>query len=208
MQQDNPTSPIRCFIAIEIPRGVRNRLLEIQEMLRGQIRHASWVKPGNIHLTLRFLGDIDPKAVETVGAAMKQVASVHRSFLIQFGGIEAFPNLSRPRAVWVGVTVGKSQAAAIAEDINDALRRCGFPPDNKKFNAHLTLARVKERVNLRPFAELYRQYAGADDAATEAREISLIQSRLHPSGAIYTTLRSYALAPDRTEKPGDQEKTD
>jgi 2'-5' RNA ligase len=185
---------IRCFVAIEIPEAVQEQLLQVQNALRKHIQRASWVKPGNIHLTLKFLGDVNPDDIGGVGEAIKSVAARHRPFSLVFGGVGAFPSLSRPRAVWVGVKSGRDNAAALARDIEQALSPLGFSPENKAFNAHLTLARLKEQVDLRPFANVCRQYDTIDNATAAVKEISLIRSELHPRGSIYTTLHAYPLA--------------
>ena len=184
---------IRCFIAIEIPEAIQNQLARIQGTLRQQIQKASWVKPGNIHLTLKFLGDVDPAELESIGEALEGVASRHRSFSLRIGGVGAFPNFARPRVIWTGVKVGGERVSAIARDINVALSDCGFTLDTKKFNPHLTIARLKARIDLRPYTNQYRQYDRIHGAEMSVNTISLIQSRLHPTGAIYSTLQSHSL---------------
>lgn len=184
---------IRCFIAIEIPEPIQNRLARIQDTLRRQIQKASWVKPSNIHLTLKFLGDVDPADLESIGGAIKAATSRHRSFSLRIGGVGAFPNLARPRVIWAGVKVGSERVSALAQDINIALNHCGFSLDTKKFNPHLTIARLKERIDLRPYTNRYRQYDRIDGAEMSVDTISLIQSQLHPTGAIYSTLQFHSL---------------
>ena len=107
------TAPIRCFVAIEIPEPIQNRLGRIQNSLQQQIQKASWVKPGNIHLTLKFLGDVDPADLGSIGEAIKSVAVRHRSFSLCIGGVGVFPNLARPRVIWAGVKVGKVSAISL-----------------------------------------------------------------------------------------------
>ena len=185
--------PIRCFIAIEIPETIQNQLARIQGTLRKQIQKASWVKPSNIHLTLKFLGDVDPQDLESIKEAIQRVAIRHRSFSVRIGGLGAFPNLARPRVMWTGVKAGGERTSALARDINMALSDYGFSLDTKRFNPHLTIARVKERIDLRPHANQYRRYDRIDGAEMSVDTISLIQSQLHPTGAIYSTLQSYSL---------------
>ena len=185
--------PIRCFIAIEIPETIQNRLARIQGTLRKQIQKASWVKPSNIHLTLKFLGDVDPQHLESIGETIQGVAIRHRSFSLGIGGLGAFPNFARPRVMWIGVKAGGERVSALTRDINTALSDDGFSLDTKRFNPHLTIARLKERIDLRPYANQYRQYDRIDGAEMSVDTISLIQSQLHPAGAIYSTLQSYSL---------------
>ena len=184
---------IRCFIAIEIPEPIQNQLARIQGALKKQIQKASWVKPGNIHLTLKFLGAVDPDDLEPIGEAIEEATSRHRSFPLRIGGVGAFPNLARPRVMWAGVKTGRERVSALAQDINVALSHCGFLFETKKFNPHLTIARLKERIDLRPYTNQYRQYDRIDEAEMTVDRISLVQSQLHPQGAIYSTLQSYLL---------------
>ena len=185
--------PIRCFIAIEIPGTIQNQLARIQDALRKQIQKASWVKPSNIHLTLKFLGEVDPGDLASIGEAIEKATRRHRSFSLHIGGVGAFPNLARPRVMWVGVKVGAGRVSGLTQDINIALSHCGFSFDTKKFNPHLTIARLKERIDLRPYTDHYRQYDRINGAEMSVDTISLVQSQLHPQGAIYSTLQSYSL---------------
>ena len=189
----NLTQPIRCFVAIEIPEAIQDQLAQIQEMLRKQIQKASWVKPGNIHLTLKFLGDVDAENLESIGQAIEGVTIHHSPFSLRIGGVGAFPSLGRPSVLWAGIKVGGERVSALAQDINQALSPCGFSPDNKKFNPHLTIARLNGRMDLRPYANQYRQYDDIDGADLTVHEISLIRSQLHPKGSIHSTLQSYTL---------------
>lgn len=184
---------IRCFIAIEIPEPIQEQLVRIQGTLRKQISKASWVKPGNIHLTLKFLGDVDPEDIESIGKAVEGVTKHHHSFSLHIGGVGAFPNLARPRVIWVGVKFGAERVSTLAQDINLALSTRGFSLDAKKFNPHLTIARLREKIDLKPYASQYRQYNRIHGAEMTVDTISLIQSRLHSRGAIYSTLQSYSL---------------
>lgn len=188
---------IRCFIAIEIPEPIQNQLVRIQEMLRNQIGKASWVKLGNIHLTLKFLGDVNPEDIESIGKAVEEVASRHYSFSLHIGGVGAFPNLARPRVIWAGVRVGVDHASALAQDINLALNRHGFPLETKKFNPHLTIGRLREKVDLKSYANQYRRYNRINGAEMTVDAISLIRSQLDFRGAIYSTLKSYSLRKHR-----------
>lgn len=184
---------IRCFVAIEISEQIQNRLTAIQDELRQYIEPASWVNPGNIHLTLKFLEEVNHSDIQSIGAVIEQVAQRHPAFSMQIGGIGAFPNLARSRVLWTGITVGAAEIKALAQEINTELSGCGYPADSKQFNPHLTLARLKSRVDLNPLIDTFRQYDQMDGTNMEVDGIALIQSELHPSGAIYTPLKFCAL---------------
>ena len=184
---------IRCFVAIEIPADVQNRLIAIQEQLRRKIGCASWVKQGNIHLTLKFLGVVNPSDIQPIGEVIEKVTKKHPPFSMRIGGIGAFPNLDRPRVVWAGVKVGVAGVNALAQEVNTELSGCGYPSDNKRSNPHLTLARLKSGVNLNPLVDIFRQYDQMDGTDMVVDGIVLMQSQLYPSGPIYTSLKFCAL---------------
>ena len=181
---------IRCFIAIEIPETFQTPLTSAQEELRKYISGASWVKRGNIHLTLKFLGDVVPNQISVIKNSIEQVTDTRLPFSMELGGIGAFPNLSRPRVIWAGVKTGADQVAAIAREIDDGLSRHAFERDEKPFRPHITLARLKRRINLDPFVDVFRQYDTINGATMVVNQVQIIQSQLRPSGTIYTPLET------------------
>ncbi len=185
-------SPIRCFVAVEIPRAIQNLLLAIQQQLHEEPQIAggkpSWTKSGNFHLTLKFLGDIQTEAVGEVSTALQAATATQAPFQIEFGGIGAFPNMSHPRVVWVGIKSGATAVARLAASINRQLNYLGYSSENR-FHPHLTLARLRNRVNLKPLLHLFKKYDTIDEATMTVHEITFMQSRLHPTGAIYTPLK-------------------
>jgi 2'-5' RNA ligase len=178
---------VRCFIAIEVPQPIQVLLKGVQARLQSEIRKASWTKSGNFHLTLKFLGDVHSETLKDVSEVIQDVAGGQDPFSIEFGGIGAFPNLYRPRVLWVGVKQGASIVSRLAETVNLALKRLGFPSDNR-FHPHLTLARLRTPVNLEPLENILRQYDTIDRAVVNVKKITLMRSQLHPSGAVYTPL--------------------
>ena len=190
---ENTTQRIRCFVAIEIPKAIQERLAQIQDTFRKRIGQASWVKPGNIHLTLKFIGEIEQSQLGIIEPALARATKHYHPFALQIGGVGAFPNLTRPRVIWVGVKSGAAEASALARAIDLELNRCGYPLDDKAFNPHLTLARMKGRVDMRPFVDVFRQYDEIDNASIRVNEIALVRSQLDAKGAIYTILKAYAL---------------
>ena len=189
----NATQRIRCFVAIEIPSTIRDKLAQIQDIFRKHIRHASWVNPKNFHLTLKFLGEVEHTQLDTVEAAVRKVAMNHSPFSMRVGGIGAFPSLKRPSVIWCGVKVGAAEISELAQEINLELDRCGYPRDERTSNPHLTIARIKERMDLRPFTDTFHQYERIDGASMTVHEISLVRSQLQLTGAVYTRLKSCRL---------------
>lgn len=178
---------VRCFVAIEIPAPIQALLKPVQTRLQSEVRKASWTKQGNIHLTLKFLGDVHTEAVDAISEAVQNVAATQKPFSIELGGIGAFPTLARPRVIWVGVRHGASTISVLAKAVNRALKHLGFPTDNR-FHPHLTLGRLRTPVNLKPLKSVLDKYDTIDGAIAKVNEIIVMQSQLHPNGAIYTPL--------------------
>ena len=179
---------IRCFVAVEIPEPIQALLKPVQTHLQSQIhKGTSWTKPGNFHLTLKFLGDIHPEASNDVSEALQRVAERHPPFSIAFGGIGAFPNLARPRVIWLGIKQGASSVSRLAKAVNLELTNLGFSTDNR-FHPHLTLARLRTATNLEPLKNILRKYDTIVGGSMRVNEIALMQSQLHRNGAIYTPL--------------------
>ena len=178
---------VRCFVAVEIPESIQALLRPAQTHLQSQIRKASWTKQGNFHLTLKFLGDIRPEAINDVSEAIQRVADTYSPFSIAFSGIGAFPNPARPRVIWMGIKQGASTLSRLAKAVNLELVDLGFSIDNR-FHPHLTLARLRTATNLEPLENILRKYDTINGGSMRVNEIALIQSQLHRNGAIYTPL--------------------
>lgn len=178
---------VRCFIAIEIPKPIQALLKSVQTHLQSDIRKASWTKSGNFHLTLKFLGDVHSEEIGAVSEAGQNVATTQTPFSIEFGGIGGFPSLAHPRVIWVGVKHGAAIVSHLAKAVNLELESLGFPTDNR-FHPHLTLGRLRNPRNLQPLKSVLRKYDTIDEATMSVNEITVMQSQLHPNGAIYTPL--------------------
>lgn len=191
---------VRCFVAIEIPKTVQALLKPVQTHLQSlgksrdhpdsvlsPIRKVSWTKSGNFHLTLKFLGDVHSETIGAVSEAIENVAATQTPFSVEFGGIGAFPTLARPRVIWVGLRHGAATVSHLAKAVNLELKSLGFPMDNR-FHPHLTLGRLRSPTNLQPLKSVFRKYDTIDGATVSVNEITVMQSQLHPNGAIYTPL--------------------
>ena len=178
---------MRCFVAVEIPEPIQALLKPVQTHLQSQIHKATWTKFGNFHLTLKFLGDIRPEAINDVSEALQRVTDTHPPFAIAFGGVGAFPNLARPRVIWMGIKQGASTVSRLAKAVNLELTHLGFSTDNR-FHPHLTLARLKTATDLEPLKNILRKYDTIVGGSMRVNEITLMQSQLHRNGAIYTPL--------------------
>lgn len=179
---------IRTFIAIEIPDDVKAKMREVQDVLKKSGADVGWVRPEGVHLTLKFLGNIDAGRAEEIGTAVSAALSGTGTFELVVGGIGVFPNGRSPRVVWLGLSGGLDALAALYEKVEAACETLGFKRESRPFRPHLTLGRVKsprgrERL-MRSVAQLEKVEAGGFTAGA----VSVMKSELRPTGAVYTEL--------------------
>ena len=191
---------VRTFIAIELTAEALRALGQVQEKLRrspgGQA--GRWVRAEGIHLTLKFLGDVPEEKLPQVYQAVEQACQGHQPFEVAFGGLGGFPNLRRPRVIWVGVEEESGQLQSLQRDVEQALERKGFPRERRPFRPHLTLARVRKGASPSEAAALGRSVAQAQVGTLgrmQVKEVSVMRSELTPEGALYSELYKVSLAP-------------
>lgn len=176
---------MRLFIALNLPSEVRGRVYEAAAPLRALDLPVRWVDPAQIHLTLKFLGDVPERDVPSVGACVAAVARRHEPFSFRIGGLGGFPSLERPRVLWVGVRA-PAVLGALQSALEGELAALGFPRDDRPFRPHLTLGRVRAGARPRTFQELRGRAAALDiEEVVDARTVDLMRSTLDPRGARY-----------------------
>jgi 2'-5' RNA ligase len=181
---------IRSFIAFDIENeGLINRLAAAQKMLIQTNADLKLVEPKNIHITLRFLGPINPDMVESVYAAMKNVKFT--PFNISLHGLGVFPTLNYPRVVWAGITDGAEQLKSIFEQLEPQIHELGFKPDPNGFSPHITIARVRSGANKQRLVDLIERQSEYEFGNIRAECLRLKKSQLSPHGPTYTTLKEY-----------------
>jgi 2'-5' RNA ligase len=186
--------PIRSFLAFDIESDtVLNRLATVQNLLVQTGADLKIVEPQNIHITVRFLGNITPAMVEKIFDAMQQVQFV--PFNVQIKGLGTFPDLRYSRVVWAGITDGADQLENVFSQLELRLRGLGFTPDHKGFSPHLTIARVRSGRNKAQLAEFITENANYDFGAINAKCLRLKKSDLTPKGPIYSTLKEVCPQP-------------
>jgi 2'-5' RNA ligase len=182
--------PIRSFLAFDIESDtVLNRFATAQNLLVQTGADLKLVEPQNIHITVRFLGNITPAMVEKIFEEMKQVQFA--PFNVQIKGLGAFPDLHYPRVVWAGITEGADQLTNVFSQLEPRLRGLGFTPDHKGFSPHLTIARVRSGRNKAQLAEFVTENANYDFGTIKAECLRLKKSDLTPKGPIYSTLKDF-----------------
>jgi 2'-5' RNA ligase len=183
---------IRTFIAIELDESIKDSLTELQERLKGEAPRGSvrWVRSGGIHLTLKFLGDVPADQIGEITKALQKSCQGFAPFSLSCGGLGCFPNLRRPRVVWVGVQEETGTLAQLKKSIEENVAPLGYP------SPHLTLGRVQKRVGPGDRGRL-GDLVGALEIGVlsqmEVRSVNLMRSDLRPSGAVYTRLAEVEL---------------
>ncbi len=173
---------IRAFIALPLPEAVKDALLEVSGVLRKTV-DARWVKPEAMHLTMKFLGEIDESNLESIGGRLDELALSQLPFNMKLEGLGAFPSEKRARVIWAGIDTDISRLRKLAESIDDLSADYGVAKEGRTFTAHITLARLREpsMINL----------------DVRMQEITFIIDKMHfyksdltPQGARYTLLHS------------------
>ena len=183
---------IRAFVAIKLPDELVTRLKEVSDSLAASQKDISWVRPGSIHLTLKFLGDIDTDEVATVAEALSLASSGIKAFTLRARGVGAFPNVKAPRVVWVGIE-DNGGLAGLQKKIDERLSERGFESDGRPFHPHLTLARIKTPAAGRELGKRIEGSIPNIDVDFRAGYFVLFRSVLKPGGAEYTELKRFDL---------------
>jgi 2'-5' RNA ligase len=179
---------IRTFFSFDIEdQTIIRRLTEAQRMLANSGADLKLVKPQNIHLTIRFLGDISPAMVDAIHEEMKQLSFT--PFTVELTGLGAFPKPTYPRVVWAGIRKGADELRNVFGQLEPRLRGLGFKPDNKGFSPHLTIARVRTGRNKAQLIKRIQELENHEFGAVKAECLRLKKSDLTPKGPIYSTLR-------------------
>ena len=188
---------IRVFLAVELPPDVKDALANVVEQLRqADIENLRLVRAEGIHLTLKFLGNISRKQVDSIVTAVSQSTQEHRPFSLCLGATGIFPNRIAPRVLWIGVDGDLESLVCLQKQVDDALYETGFPKEKRSFNPHLTLARIRDgasKADRLKAAQTLFSATVEGGTGIDVSHISLIRSRLLADGAVYDTLASIPL---------------
>jgi len=180
---------IRTFIAVELLPEVRTRAAELVEALRPVGGDARWVQPPNMHLTLKFLGDVRPEGLADVYRVVAKAAAEFQPFPITLGTAGAFPDTRRPRTLWIGVTRGEPELVRLQTAIERLLAKRGFRKENRAFHPHLTIGRIRESgPAMGELGQLIQSRADFTAGDSMVREVVVFASHLSSSGPTYEPL--------------------
>ncbi len=184
---------IRCFIAIPLPKEIQAHLSQFQNYFKTLNIHARWVPPENIHLTLKFLGDIESSSITQIRKNLNSIIKNLKKFEVLLSEPGVFPNYSRPRVFWVGLEDPEDQLQQLNQSIEKTLEEIGFPKEKKQFSPHLTLARIKSSKNVDRFLEEVKTFKLTPLKTFEISKINLYRSKLTRQGPVYTVLEKFCL---------------
>jgi len=197
---DNKDS-VRSFVAVVPDDGLKEALVAEQEQLARKVRGVTWVRRDNLHLTLQFLGEVERARISELSAKLSSVSESVPPFRVTTAGLGTFPaEATRTRVVWAGVIEGASDLGELADRIGRCARESRIPVDDRPYSAHLTLGRVRRRLDLesaRALAFSIERSAGRRLGSSDVERICLMASVLKPSGSVYRILESFPLTGPR-----------
>ena len=183
---------LRSFVAVEIPAEIQSALARSTAPLQKALPKPliRWVAPQNVHLTLKFLGDVSPANLERLAEALKAEAVAHETFSMSVGGLGAFPTPRRARIIWIGLEAPAS-LMALLRGVEAVTARLGYASEDRPFSPHLTIGRVGQNVSGTDFQRIRTALEGATVGALGTLRVDAVhifKSDLQPGGSVYTHL--------------------
>lgn len=178
-------TPIRCFVAADLPGEVADDLARLQARLRGVGVRARWTNPGSMHLTLKFLGELEPDRFDAACRALDAPAEIGGPLDLAAQGLGAFPSLSRARVLWVGIGGEAPRLARLALVVEARAEAAGVPREGRPFRPHLTLGRAPGAAPMAGLARAFAAEGGYEGPPFRVMALVLYESRLGPRGPTY-----------------------
>ncbi|NIM03245.1 RNA 2',3'-cyclic phosphodiesterase [bacterium] len=184
---------MRTFIAIGISSEVREKIAQIQVEFKKGDPDVKWVEPKNLHITLKFLGEVSEDKLSGVIEKSKLAVSGISSFRVHLWGLGSFPNLRSPRVVWIGVTEGKAELKNLSERIEENLSHLGFAREKREFSAHLTIGRVRSPRSRGKLVKKIEDWERYDLGEFPVDRILVMESQLSSKGPTYRIIEEVNL---------------
>ncbi len=185
---------MRIFVAAPLAPALRDAIVGMRSRLNSAGSALRWVAPENLHFTLKFLGEVGEAGARRVADAARRVAEGRTRFEIVVAGLGAFPSARRPQVVWVGVGEGADHLIALARDLDRALHRLRFPPEQRPFQPHLTVARVRRAGPVPDLSGPVHDFERTVLGAQTVDALLVMESTLHPTGATYHPVETIRLS--------------
>jgi len=183
---------IRTFICFELPEPILAQLRDYQEALKTYGPTVKWTRPGGIHLTLKFLGDVEEEKIDEIAGVLKEVSKEFEPIPIHVASSGVFPSYRKPRVFWVGVDEPSGTLERLQQRIEEELEKIGYEKESRRFHPHLTIGRLKRLTDLTRLVSKLKTDQ-IDMGSFTANEIVIMKSVLKQTGAEYTPLRKIEL---------------
>ena len=185
---------IRTFVAVLLTEDLRQKIAQVQGEAKKLAPDVKWVAPENLHVTLKFLGDVCESKIGDVCDAVGEAARAVPAFDLSVSGLGAFPSPARARVVWVGIDRGREELAGLAAGVNDRLAKLGFEREDRAFKSHITIGRVKTSRLLDELARGIGEIDASDMGSQRVASVAVMQSDLQREGPVYSVLKKLELA--------------
>jgi 2'-5' RNA ligase len=179
----------RSFVAVELSTDIAEGVRRTQSGLRERTKDVRWVRPEGIHLTLQFLGDVDPDRIEGIADRAETSIKGIGPFTIGIRGCGGFPDAKYPRVIWIGVDDPSGALKELQAKVEQGMAEMGFTREERAYTPHLTIGRLRSGKGKGKVAQALEAMQGCDLGGMEVREICLFRSQLKPTGAEYTKLK-------------------
>lgn len=177
---------MRAFIACEFPKTIISAIGKIQENLRSYRLKVRWIRPENIHLTLKFLGNIERAVVQSIAGTISESVKGCGPISISAKGIGVFPSLKRPRVLWAGLAGATDALGQLHRNLEGNMERIGFPKENRHFKGHLTLGRFRGKADPKQLLDAMEAFEGFQTEPFVIDHLILFKSELFPAGPTYS----------------------
>ena len=184
---------IRTFVAVATSSTLQKRAANLIERLRCSDANVSWVKPDNLHLTIKFVGDVPNTEVSQVCQAVGNAVDSDGPFAVSYEGMGAFPNRERPKVIWIGVDQGSERLVQLHASVDNSLGDLGFLPERRPYQPHLTVGRLRRPVPSPQLGELMEQYENFSAGTVEVKELLVMASFLGRGGPTYDVMARFRL---------------
>ncbi len=181
-------SMIRTFISIDLPEGIKEGISGLQGRLKQDECHIGWVRPEAIHLTLKFLGEIDEKGIPEIESAIRRATKGFIPFYLRIMSLGVFPDIKRPRIIWLGINEEGDNLLRLQSRIEKEMEKIGHPREERGFKPHLTIGRVRDPYGLKGLIDAIESEKEVELGGFKAEEVLIMRSDLRPEGPIYTRL--------------------
>ncbi len=182
---------MRLFVAVDLSEQQRRQVEQLQQHLRRHMSGVKWSAPANLHLTLKFLGEVETTRLAAVLEAAGQAAALMNPFTLSLGGTGVFPDASNPRVLWLGLRDGSSDLQKAAAYLDEKLHQYGFAPDKRPYRPHLTLGRIKISLPASITRRFLDQEKDFYTAAAVVKKLTVYRSTLTKRGPVYSPAGSF-----------------